>query len=198
MRRSRGSGHARGGFAPCAPTAFPRRAGHSRTRTRRRPWARRRRAACAEWPGRPRASSSRSSPGGLVDGVEDLRVARAPAEVPGERLADLVVARIRDAAQEIGGGDDEARRAEPTLDRSRLGECLLYGVQPVSLGEPLDGPDRVTVRLGREHEAGADELAVEEDGARATLALLARVLRAGQAEPVAQRHEEALALPDVR
>src|SRR5437868_1134466 len=47
-----------------------------------------------------------------------------------------------------------------------------------------------------EHEAGADELAVEQHPARAALALLARVLRARQPEPLAQRVEQALARPD--
>ena len=49
--------------------------------------------------------------------------------------------------------------------------------------EALDRDDLVPVGLRGEHEAGADELAVEEHRARAALALLAGVLRAGQLEP---------------
>ena len=63
--------------------------------------------------------------------------------------------------------------------------------------EPFDRDDLVAVRLRREHEARAHELAVEEHRARTALALLARVLRAGKPEPLAQREEEALPLPDV-
>src|SRR4051794_11556216 len=48
-------------------------------------------------------------------GVEDLLVPRAAAQVPGERLADLVVGRLRDPPEQIDGGDDEARGAEAAL-----------------------------------------------------------------------------------
>src|SRR5215217_2569578 len=45
-------------------------------------------------------------------GVEDLRVPRAPAEVAAQRLADLVVGRIRRLPQEIDRSDHQAGRAE--------------------------------------------------------------------------------------
>src|SRR2546430_4142994 len=66
------------------------------------------------------------------------------------------------------------------------------------LAEALGRPDDVAVGLGAEDEARADELPVEQHRARAALALLARVLRPGQAEALAQGEEEALAGPDVR
>src|SRR2546423_1169771 len=62
---------------------------------------------------------------------------------------------------------------------------LAYANSPVAFG------------LRREHEARADQLPVEKDGAGAALALLAGVLRAGEPEALAQGEEEALALPDV-
>ena len=70
-------------------------------------------------------------------------------------------------------------------------------MQLVVLGQPLDRHELVAVRLGREDKAGADESAVEEHGAGAALALLARVLRAGEAEPLAEDVEQALPGPDV-
>ncbi len=117
--------------------------------------------------------------------------------LPGERLADLVVRRIGHAAQEIGRGDDETRRAEAALHGAGIRECLLHGMERRLPAETLDGDDLVPVRLRREDEARAHELAVEEHRARAALALLARVLRAGKLEPVAQRRQEALAGPDL-
>ena len=99
--------------------------------------------------------------------------------------------------EQVGGRDDEAGRAEAALHRAGLDERLLDAVEPVLAGEALDGDDLVTVRLRGEHEARADELAVEQHRARAALALLAGVLRTGQAEPLAERVEEALARPDV-
>ena len=130
-------------------------------------------------------------------GVEDLRVPGAAAEVAGERLADLVVRRMRAAPQEVGGRDDEPRRAEAALHGARVDERLLHRVQVAVLGETLDRRHVVPVRLRREHEAGADERAVEQHRARAALALLARVLRAREAELLAQREEQRLALPAV-
>ena len=137
------------------------------------------------------------APAASVHGVEDLLVPGAAAEVPGERLADLVVRRVRDAPEEIGRGDDEARRAEAALHRAGVGERLLHRVEAGVAAEALDRDDVVPVGLRGEDEARAHELAVEEDRARAALALLARVLRPGQLEPVAERRQEALARPDL-
>ncbi len=139
-------------------------------------------AARAASPRAPEGGSAWSCSSGrrLVDGVEDLLVPGAAAEVARQRLADLVVARIRDAAQEVGRGDDEAGRAEPALDRARIGERLLHGMEVAVLGEPFDGDDLVALRLRREDETRAHELSVEENRARSALALLARVLRPRQ------------------
>ena len=102
-----------------------------------------------------------------------------------------------DPREQIGGRDDQARRAEPALHRARLDERLLHRVEVVAVGEPLDRRHVVAVGLRREHEARADERPVEQHRARPALALLARVLRAGVAELLAQRVEERLALPAV-
>ena len=101
------------------------------------------------------------------------------------------------AVEQVGGRDDEARRAEAALHGAGLDERLLHRVQPSPSRQPLDRDDLVPVGLRGEHEARAHELAVEQHRARPALALLARVLRAGQPEPLAQRVEQALALPDV-
>src|SRR6185312_9149202 len=71
------------------------------------------------------------------------------------------------------------------------------GMQVAVLGKTLDGRDVVAVGLRREHEARADERAVEQHRARAALTLFARVLGAGEAELLAQRKEQRLAFPAV-
>src|SRR6266516_3614907 len=53
-----------------------------------------------------------SSPGRQPYGVEDLRVARAAADVARERLADLVLRRLLVLGEERNSRDDEAGRAE--------------------------------------------------------------------------------------
>ena len=129
--------------------------------------------------------------------VEDLLVAGAAAEVAREGLADLVVRRARRVIEQVDGGDDQAGRAEPALHGAGGEKRLLDAVQRTVLGDALDGDDVVPVGLRREDEARADERAVEQHRARSALALLARVLRAGQLELLAEREEEALAAPDV-
>ena len=101
------------------------------------------------------------------------------------------------ALEQVGHGDDEPGRAEAALDGAGLDERLLHRVQAAVAGEALDRDDLVTVGLGGEDEARAHELAVEHDRARAALALLAGVLRAGQLERVAQERQQALAAADV-
>src|SRR4051794_22180990 len=135
--------------------------------------------------------------GGEPHGVDDLLVARAAAEVAGERLADLRVARVRILRQQVVRRDDQPRRAEAALHAAGLDERALDLVQLAVGGrDALDGDDLAALGLGGEDQARADELAVEVDRARAALALLAGVLRAGQAEVLAQGREQALALPN--
>src|SRR5579862_4672125 len=126
-----------------------------------------------------------------MDGGEDLRVAGTAAEVAGERLADRLVARAREALEQVGHGDDQTRRAEAALHGARLDERLLHGIEVLAAAEVLDGADGAAVGLDRRDEAGADEPAVEPDRARAALPLLAGVLRARQLELVAEQREQA-------
>ncbi|GAU67125.1 putative short-chain acyl-CoA dehydrogenase [Streptomyces sp. NBRC 110611] len=63
--------------------------------------------------------------------------------------------------------------------------------------QPLDGDDLAALDLSGGDETRTHGHAVEPDGARPALALLAGVLRARQAEPLAQHVQQGLALPDV-
>src|SRR6266704_624680 len=74
----------------------------------------------------------------------------------------------------------------------RFTEAVLQDAQaPVWLCEALDGRDPVAIRLHRIHQAGADRLAVKQDGTCAADAVLAANMRAGEMElltqPVDQR-----------
>ena len=133
-----------------------------------------------------------------VHRLDDFRIRRTAAEIPGQIVPDVVVARLGHAAEEIGRRHDEARRAEPALHGARLRERLLHRVERTVSGEALHGHHVVPVGLRGEDQARADELAVEKDRARAALALLAGVLGAGQLEAIAQGRQEALTRPDVR
>src|SRR5581483_8320075 len=64
-----------------------------------------------------RAPSSLRSLRGRLDGLEDVPVARAAADVALQRLLDLVVGRARVVAQERGRAHQHPRRAVAALKR---------------------------------------------------------------------------------
>src|SRR3712207_3381816 len=131
-----------------------------------------------------------------MDRVEYLLVAGAAAEVAGQCLPDLGVGRVRIAPEQVVGGNYKPWRAEPALHPSGLDERYLHRVEALAVGYPFDGDDLAALGLAGEHQARADEHAVEVDRAGPALALLAGVLRPGEPESFAQDVEEALALPD--
>src|ERR687893_2773383 len=67
-----------------------------------------------------------------LDGLDDVLVARATAEVPFEALPDLRFGGVRLLLEKADGGHDHARRAVAALEPVRLVEGLLHGVpEPV-------------------------------------------------------------------
>ena len=73
-----------------------------------------------------------------------------------------------------------------------LEELLLQRMQLGALRHALDGLDRAALGLGAEHQAGADQAAVEQHAAGAAVAGRAAFLAAGQVELVAQHVEQGL------
>ena len=95
--------------------------------------------------------------------------------------------------QQVMRGDHESGRAEPALHGACLDERALHGAAI----EPLDRHHRAAVGLPAEDQARADQCTIQVHGARATLALLARVLGPVQAESLAEHVEETLAAPHI-
>src|SRR2546422_1355618 len=91
-------------------------------------------------------------------------------------------------AQERDERHENARRAEAALQPVSLAERGLKRMQRVARGvsEALHRLDLVAVRLDGEHEAGADRLAVQQDGAGAAHPVLTSDVRSGEAQLVAQ------------
>src|SRR5690606_40198242 len=125
--------------------------------------------------------------GRAFDGLVDLRVSRATAEVAGECFTDLLTVGQRVAEQEPVSGHQNAGRAEPALRGAAVGEGGLERVRLPRPGEAFDGGDLAAHGLEDGREAGEDGLAVDEDGAGAAVALVASLLGAGQAEDVPER-----------
>src|SRR3972149_8166599 len=73
------------------------------------------------------------------DGLDDLNVTGAAAQVSRDGLPHLGRGRIRVPLQEGLGGEDHPRRAEATLGGAVVNEGLLDGVELPVLGETLDG-----------------------------------------------------------
>src|SRR5690606_14559323 len=90
------------------------------------------------------------------------------------------------------GGHEDPGRAEPALCGAVIAERGLERVRRPGPGpgETLDGRDAPALGLPDRGDAGEDGLVIEEDGAGAAVALVAPLLRAGQAEDVAERLEQ--------
>jgi hypothetical protein len=88
--------------------------------------------------------------------------------------------------EEIDRCQDHTRRTETALQSVSPAECLLHRMHPSSIGEPFDGRDFRLARLDREHDAGTDRLAVEQDRAGAANAMLAADMDTGHAQDVTQ------------
>ena len=128
---------------------------------------------------------------GVGDGAIDVVVGPAAAEMARKRAGDLLAGRGRGAARGPPGVvegrrlDDEARGAEPALQRVERHEGALNGMQ-------FDGADALDrghapARGGfRRQEAARDRNAVEQDRAGAADAGAADELGPGQAQCVAQ------------
>src|SRR5687767_2218586 len=121
---------------------------------------------------------------GRQRGRDDVLVARAAAQVAGDRLPHLGLGRIRGLPQEARERHQEARRAEAALKAVMLAERLLKRIEPVAVGETLHGLDLAPVYLRREQQTRAHGGAVEHDRARAADAVLAPEMGAGEVEVV--------------
>src|SRR5690606_11013393 len=103
--------------------------------------------------------------GRVLDRLDDVHVAGAPAEVAGDRLPDLRFRRVRVTLQQGNRRHHHARRAEAALEPVLLPEALLHRVEFAVLLKPLDGTDLAAVGLHREDGARLDRYSVEMDGA---------------------------------
>src|SRR5262249_35023897 len=124
------------------------------------------------------------------DRLDHLRVAGAAAQVAGDGVADVVLGRLRVLRQQGGGGHEDAGNTESALRDAVTHECLLHGNQPAAARESLDRDHGPAPRLHRQHEAARDELAVEMNRARATVAGSAALLRTREAQLLALRVEQ--------
>jgi len=114
-------------------------------------------------------TESGGSPAREHNGLNDLLIARAPAQVPGDGFSDFSLTCPWIAIQEALGREDHAGSAIPALDRSFFHKGCLEGMEPLRGLDPFDGRHLFPIRLNSEHEAGVDRLSVQEHGAGAAI-----------------------------
>src|SRR3954469_8156888 len=135
--------------------------------------------------------------GRLLDGLDDVHVARAAAQIAADPLADLVLARLRVLVEQPGRLHDHPGRTEAALEAVLIPEGLLERVEVGAVRHTFDGLDLMPVRLDGEHRAGLGTDAVEMDRARAAVARVAADVRPGQPEDIAQEVDKEEARLDV-
>src|ERR671917_1539009 len=100
-----------------------------------------------------------------LDGLNDVLVACAAAQVPFQALPYLLLRRVGILLQEADGGHDHARRAVAALETVRLVESLLHRMPHTVLRDAPDGGDLVPVSLHRKDRTRLDRLTVDVDRA---------------------------------
>src|ERR1019366_859387 len=127
----------------------------------------------------------------LLHGVDDLLVARAPAEVSVDRLAYLLPGRAGVPEEERVRHEHHAGRAEAALDRAFLDEGALERVErPVGPRHALDREDTAAGDVLDALDADLQRLVVGQDRARAARADVAGVLRPREGHVLAQEGDE--------
>src|SRR6267378_4983901 len=100
-----------------------------------------------------------------LDGFENLKIARAPAKVSGDRFPDLIASGMRVLIQQGLRGHQNCRRAIPALRRSEIGKSILQGMQLSIFSEAFDGEYLPSATFEGQHQAGKHWFAVEKNGA---------------------------------
>ena len=121
---------------------------------------------------------------------QNLRVARAAAEVAGERVVDFRIRGFGIFREQALSGKDHARRAIAALRAALFGKTELQRVEVVILRDAFNGCDVVVGVGGREHNAGHLRLAIHEHGAGAATGIVAAALGARQPQVLSQNVEK--------
>src|SRR5262249_15250543 len=152
----------------------------------------------------PRSPSRHLRPAGwrcgrFLDGLDDVLVAGAAADVALEPAPDLFVGEpVAVRREQLDPAHDHPRGAEPALKRVAVPECLLERVQLAVVCEALDRRDLGAVGLHGENGAGLHRAAVEMNRASAARGGVAADLRPGEIQIVAEEIDEQRARLDLR
>src|SRR3990170_2195657 len=135
------------------------------------------------------------------DGLHDVHVACAAAQVSGDRHANLLLRGLRVHPKQFACCEDDAGCAKPALKAMVFPERLLQGVQPSMGRKPFDCRDLGAVRLDRKHRARLDGVAVKEHRAGPAMGRVAALVCPDKPQMVADevyKQQTGLHLPFVR
>ena len=107
---------------------------------------------------------------GGFDCVKDLQVPSAPAQIPGEPLADLVVARMRRAVQQCLRSENHAGGAIAALRPALFRESILKMMKFEIRLKSLDAEHISSVALNRQNKTGEHKFAIQNNCACSALA----------------------------
>ncbi len=129
--------------------------------------------------------------GRILDGVDDVLIPGATAQVPFQRMPDLGVVRIRISLQELDRGHQEAGSAEPALKSMLFPEGFLDRVQVSVRRQPLHRGDLGAVGLNRQQRARLHGQIAQQDGTRSTTGGVTTDVSPGQTQHLPKEvHQE--------
>ena len=120
------------------------------------------------------------------DGLKDLIIAGATAEVPGHPFFDLILSGFRVLVEERLGGHDLSRRADPALEPAVLNESLLQWVELTLFCEPLDGFDILALAGNGKGQTRTHKAPIDNHAASAANADAATFLGPGEPDVIPQ------------
>src|SRR5436309_3080989 len=126
------------------------------------------------------------------DGFENLKVARAAAQVAGDGLADLISRGVRILIQQSFRCHQNCRRAIAALRGSQIGKGILQRMKTSVFPEAFHGQDLLSAALERQYETGKNGLAVQKNGASAAFTEFTAMLGAGMTEIFTQDLQQSL------
>jgi hypothetical protein len=94
--------------------------------------------------------------------------------------------------EKMMSGEDHARSADTTLGSALLEETLLDGVKVCANAKAFNGGDHGALDLQDRDEAGVDQIAVDQDGARSALAFAAALFGSSKIQVFAKDVEKTL------
>src|SRR5207237_5848510 len=124
------------------------------------------------------------------DRLNDVRIGRTPAKIAAHVFTYLGIAAGMPFSHAANCREDLTRRAIAALKRILIDKRLLHRVERAArFGEPLDCCHRPTHRDGQ-RQAAEHPRAVDQHRTCAALAVVAALLRPGEAKMLAQRRLE--------